>query len=160
MMSPYGSNPGIQYGFGVSLTYRKFDFSVFFNGSGNRQIFLDPAWVQPFNQSWTADRNLMQWIADGYWKEGQDNSSAVWPRLGTAQAQQENNLVPSTFWMKDVSFLRFKTIEVGYSFPHCRVYLSGDNLFVWSPFKLWDPELYFSTYPLSRTFNIGVQVNF
>ena len=77
-----------------------------------------------------------------------------------AQAQQENNLNPSTFWMKDGSFLRFKTLEVGYTFPHCRVYVSGDNLAVWSTFKYWDPELQYSTYPLSRTFNVGVQVNF
>mgnify|MGYP002993719088 CR=1 FL=1 len=44
-----------------------------------------------------------------------------------AQAQQENNLNPSTFWMKDGSFLRFKTLEVGYTFPHCRVYVSGEK---------------------------------
>ena len=160
MLSPYGTNPRIQYGFGVSLTWKKFDLSVFFNGSGNRKIMLNPSSLQPFNQSWTADRNLMQWIADGYWKAGADNSSAVWPRLATAQAQQENNLVASSFWIKNGSFLRFKTLEVGYSFPHCRVYFSGDNLAVWSAFKYWDPELSFNTYPLSRTFNIGVQVNF
>ena len=160
MLSPYGTNPRIQYGFGVSLTWKKLDLSVFFNGSGNRKIMLNPSSIQPFNQSWTADRNLMQWISDGYWKAGADNSSAVWPRLATAQAQQENNLVASSFWMKNGSFLRFKTLEVGYSFPHCRVYFSGDNLAVWSAFKYWDPELSFNTYPLSRTFNIGVQVNF
>ena len=160
MLSPYGTNPRIQYGFGVSLTWKKFDLSVFFNGSGNRKIMLNPSSLQPFNQSWTADRNLMQWIADGYWKASSDNSSAVWPRLATAQAQQENNLVASSFWIKNGSFLRFKTLEVGYSFPHCRVYFSGDNLAVWSAFKYWDPELSFNTYPLSRTFNIGVQVNF
>ena len=160
MLSPYGSTPRIQYGFGISVTWKKLDASVFFNGSAKRKIMLDPSSMQPFNQSWTADRNLMQWIADGYWKEGTDNSKAVWPRLATAQAQQENNLNPSTFWMKDGSFLRFKTLEVGYTFPHCRVYVSGDNLAVWSKFKYWDPELQYSTYPLSRTFNVGVQVNF
>lgn len=160
MLSPFGSNPRIQYGFGLSLTWKDLDVSVFFNGSAMRKIMLNPSSVQPFNQSWTADRNLMQWIANGYWKEGSDNSSAVWPRLGTAQAQQENNLATSSFWMRNGDFLRFKTIEIGYRFPHCRVYFSGDNIAVWSKFKYWDPELNFSTYPLSRTFNIGVQVNF
>ena len=90
MLSPYGSTPRIQYGFGISVTWKKLDASVFFNGSAKRKIMLDPSSMQPFNQSWTADRNLMQWIADGYWKEGADNSKAVWPRLATAQAQQEN----------------------------------------------------------------------
>ena len=71
-----------------------------------------------------------------------------------------NNLQPSTFWMRNGSYLRFKTLEIGYRLPYCRIYFSGDNLAVWSPFKYWDPELAYNQYPLSRTFNIGVQFNF
>ena len=62
--------------------------------------------------------------------------------------------------MRNGNFLRFKTLEVGYTFPYGRVYFSGDNLAVWSPFKYWDPELWYDTYPLQRTFNIGIQFNF
>ena len=51
-------------------------------------------------------------------------------------------------------------IKIGYRFPYCRVYLSGDNLAVFSPFKLWDPELSWNAYPLQRTFNLGVQLTF
>lgn len=160
MLSPYGSNPRIQYGFGVSLSWKKLDVSVFFNGSAKRRIMLDPASMQPFNQGWTAERNLMKWIADSHWSEGRDNAGAVWPRLGTAQAQYDNNLQASSFWLKNGDFLRFKTLEIGYTFPHVRVYLSGDNLAVWSAFKYWDPELKYNDYPLSRIFNVGVQVNF
>ena len=36
---------------------------------------------------------------------------------------------------------------------------SGDNIAVWSPFKLWDPELSWNSFPLQRTFNVGVQFN-
>ena len=64
------------------------------------------------------------------------------------------------FWMRNGSYLRFKTLEIGYRLPYCRIYFSGDNLAVWSPFKYWDPELAYNQYPLSRTFNIGVQFNF
>ncbi len=160
MLSPYGNQPRIQYGFGVSVQWRDFDLSVFFNGSAQRRIMLDPAQLQPFNQMWTADRNLMTWIADNHWVEGGDNSNVEWPRLGTLQAQYENNLTASSFWMKKADFIRFKTLEVGYNWKFLRVYFSGDNLAVWSPFKYWDPELDYNTYPLSRTFNLGVQFHF
>ena len=65
-----------------------------------------------------------------------------------------------TFWLRNGNFLRFKTLEIGYRLPYCRIYLSGDNLAVFSPFKLWDPELAWNAYPLSRTFNLGVQFTF
>ena len=160
MLSPYGTNPRIQYGFGVSVQWRNFDLSVFFNGSAKRRIMLDPAQLQPFNQMWTADRNLMTWIADSHWTESGNNTNVAWPRLGTLQAQYENNLNASSFWMKNGDFLRFKTLEVGYNWKFLRVYFSGDNLCVWSPFKYWDPELSYNTYPLNRTFNLGVQFHF
>ena len=41
--------------------------------------------------------------------------------------------------MHNGNFIRFKTLEIGYSFKFGRVYLNGDNIAVWSPFKLWDP---------------------
>lgn len=160
MLSPYGNQPRIQYGFGISVMWKSFDFNVFFNGSAKRRIMLDPASLQPFNQMYTADRNLMSWIADSHWTEGGDNRNVAWPRLGTLQAQYENNLNASSFWMKKADFLRFKTLEVGYTWKFLRVYFSGDNLAVWSPFKYWDPELDYNTYPLSRTFNFGAQFHF
>ena len=61
--------------------------------------------------------------------------------------------------MRNGSFLRFKTLEVGYRFKWLRLYFSADNLAVWSKFKYWDPELSFNSYPLQRTFNIGLQFN-
>ncbi len=160
MLSPYGRAPRIQYGFGASVQWRSFDFSVFFNGSAKRRIMLDPAQLQPFNQMYTADRNLMQWIADSHWQDGGDNSNVAWPRMGVLQAEYENNLNPSSFWMKKADFIRFKTLEIGYTWKFMRVYFSGDNIAVWSPFKYWDPELDYNTYPLNRTFNIGVQCHF
>ena len=102
----------------------------------------------------------MQWIADSHWTEGADNSGVKYPRLGLLSNQTANNTVDSSWWLRCGNFLRFKTLEVGYSFPFVRIYFSGDNLAVWSPFKYWDPELAFSTYPLSRTLNIGAQFKF
>ena len=158
MLSSYGNMPRIQYGLGVSMAYKKLDLSVFFNGSAKRRIMLSD--VNPFSANDSNDRNLMQWIADSYWMEGQDNTGVTYPRLGILGTQITNNLQPSSFWMRKADFIRFKTLEVGYRLPYCRVYFSGDNLAVWSPFDYWDPELAYNTYPLQRTLNLGVQFNF
>ncbi|MBR3075436.1 MAG: TonB-dependent receptor [Bacteroidales bacterium] len=158
MLSPYGTMPRIQYGIGASINWKKFDFSVYFNGSAKRNIMLSG--FEPFIADDSNDHNLMQWIADGYWREGADNSNATYPRLGLLKSNIYNNRQPSSFWMRKADFLRFKTLEFGWSFPFGRVYINGDNIAVWSPFKYWDPELSYYSYPLSRTFNLGVQFKF
>ena len=155
MISPYGTTPRIQYGLGMNVTYKKFDFGVFFNGSAKRTIMISG--ISPFGQS---DYNVMQFIADDYWSESNPNPNAKYPRLGLTSSQTANNTVASTYWMRNGNFIRFKTLELGYKFKYGRVYLNGDNITVFSPFKLWDPELSWNAYPLQRTFNIGVQLNF
>ena len=155
MISPYGTTPRIQYGLGMNVTYKKFDFGVFFNGSAKRTIMISG--ISPFGQS---DYNVMQFIADDYWSESNPNPNAKYPRLGLTSSQTANNTVASTYWMRNGNFIRFKTLELGYKFKYGRVYLNGDNIAVFSPFKLWDPELSWTAYPLQRTFNIGVQLNF
>ena len=121
--------------------------------------------IQPFLTSGqgvtsSVPQNMMQWIADDHWSVDNPNPNARFPRLGVNESDVKQNMVPSSFWLVNRNFLRFKTLESGYNFPHCRVYFTGDNLAVFSPFKEWDPELSWTTYPLSRTFNIGVQLNF
>lgn len=166
MLSPYNNVPRIQYGFGLNVTYKKFDFGVFFNGSAKRKIMINSGYA-PFLSgggdgmtSESLERNLMQWIADDHWSVDNPNPNAAYPRLGITSADTSNNTQPSSYWLRNGNFLRFKSLEVGYRFPYCRVYFSGDNLAVFSPFKLWDPELSWNAYPLQRTFNLGVQFTF
>lgn len=144
MISPYGTTPRIQYGLGMNVTYKKFDFGVFFNGSAKRTIMISG--ISPFGQS---DYNVMQFIADDYWSESNPNPNAKYPRLGLTSSQTANNTVASTYWMRNGNFIRFKTLELGYKFKYGRVYLNGDNIAVFSPFKLWDPELSWNAYPCS-----------
>lgn len=164
MLSAYNKVPRIQYGFGLNLTYKKFDLGVFFNGSAKRKIMVNSGYA-PFLSGGgdgmtteSLERNLMQWIADDHWSV--DNPDAAYPRLGLTSADTSNNTQPSSYWLRNGNFLRFKSLELGYRFPLCRVYFSGDNLAVFSPFKLWDPELSWNAYPLQRTFNLGVQFTF
>ena len=75
--------------------------------------------------------------------------------------------------MRNGSFLRWKSLEFGYTVPtnvlkkvfvkNFRIYFSGTNLLTFSPFKLWDPEMGGGkgmAYPTQRTFNLGVQITF
>lgn len=156
MISPYNSTPGIMYGFGATVMWKNFDFGVFFQGAGHREISLSG--FHPFG---TGDKNIFQFIADDYWTEENPNPYAAYPRLSTGAGDgSHNNVVTSTYWLRDGSYLRFKNAEIGYNFAFGRVYVSGNNLATFSKFKLWDPELAWYAYPLQRTVNIGVQFHF
>ncbi len=151
--------PEIVYGFGPSMRYKNFDFSFFFQGAAKTSIMLQASTFSPFGSLY--HRNVMQFIADDYWSESNQNVNAKYPRL-TRDANDHNNQY-SSYWLRNGSYLKLKNMEVGYSFKNCRVYLNGENLAVFSPFKLWDPEMgsYGATsYPNQRTFNIGIQVSF
>ena len=109
-------------------------------------------------------------IAEDYWSEDNRNVYAFWPRL--SNYTMTNNNQQSTHWLRNGSFLRLKTVETGYTFPkrwtdkifiqNARLYLSGSNLFVLSPFKDWDVDMAGNGfgYPLQRVINIGLNINF
>ena len=107
-----------------------------------------------------ADRNVISYIADNHWSLDNPDLNAAYPRLGTKRDDVENNNQPSTFWMRNGSFVRFKTAEIGWSFKYGRVYVNADNIAVFSSFKEWDPELNWDSYPLNLTINAGVQLSF
>lgn len=155
VISPYGSTPRLQFGFGGTLRYKKFDIGVFFTGSAMRSIMA--GLMTPFGQ---ADNNVFQFIADNRWRADAPNPNATYPRLGLQTSETANNSHASTYWLRDGSFIRFKQLEIGYTFKYGRVYVAGDNLAVFSKFKLWDPELSWNSYPLQRVFNVGVQLHF
>ena len=160
MISKFNTTPRIQYGFGATINYKKFDFGIFFNGSGMRTIMTNG--MDPFLQSaGSGNRNVVKYIADNYFTEEKQNFDATYPRLGLLTTDIANNRVPSTYWMRNGSFMRLKNLEVGYRIPYGRIYISGANLLTFSPIDLWDPELAgWNSYPLQRTVNIGVQLNF
>lgn len=163
LISDCGTAPKVQYGLGVYLKWKGFDLGMFFNGSAKRTILQSP--MNPFGadtgSEWGAgERQLAKYIDQQRWTEANPDPNAKYPRLGTLYTDVRNNLETSTYWLRDGSFIRFKTLEFGYTFPFCRLYFSADNLAVWSPFKLWDPELSWNSFPLQRTFNIGLQFHF
>lgn len=155
IISDYGNVPRIQYGFGASLRYKAWDFGVFFNGSALRTI--SSGLLSPFGNY---DSHVFQFIADNRWNPADPDPNATYPRLGIQPEDTNNNAVTSTYWLRDGSFLRLKQAQIGYNFKHGRVYVSGNNLAHFAPFKQWDPELSWNSYPLQRIFNLGVQLTF
>jgi TonB-linked SusC/RagA family outer membrane protein len=184
----YPFTPEINYGFGISLGYKNLDFSTFFSGSARSSFWIDPKATTPFvndaGGDFTGSRAMLQAYADDHWNESTRNIYALWPRLaayhvgnnGSGNASSTDGSgssdVLNTWFMRDGSFLRLKTMELGYTLPqvwvnrvklqNVRLYASGTNLFVISKFKMWDPEQGSSGlgYPVQRVINLGLTVDF
>lgn len=153
----YPHVPEIIYGFGPSISYKKWDLSFFFQGQANVSLMMKD--FEPFGTQ--SKNNVLQWIADDYWGKDNQNPNARYPRL--TKYNNRNNMQESTYWLRNAAFLRLKSLEVGYKFKFGRVYASATNLANFSAFKLWDPEMGGGagmSYPLQRTFNIGLQLTF
>lgn len=165
----YPTFPELNYGFGLSMGYKAFDASFFFQGSGKSSFWIDAYAMTPFIRSGSLENGLAKFIADDYWTETSQNPYAGWPRLSTYRIA--NNTQRSTWYMQNGEFLRLKSAEIGYSFPESiskalkinllRFYISGTNLFLLSKFKLWDVEMGGNglAYPLQKVFNIGININ-
>lgn len=162
--------PEIVYGFGGTVGYKKFDFSIFFQGVARTSFFINPQNIAPFVLNGPYQNNLLNVVAQDHWSEDNRDLYAFWPRL--SERFVDNNNKVSTWWMRNGAFLRLKSIEVGYNAPEefiskigvkgLRVYFSGNNLAVWSKFKLWDPEMGGSGlgYPIQSVYNLGLKVDF
>jgi hypothetical protein len=113
---------------------------------------------------------LLDVYAKNHWSEDNRNIYALWPRLSDEYV--ENNMKESTWWMRDGSFLRLKSVELGYTLPQniaskiymsgLRIYVSATNLLTFSKFKMWDPEMGGNGlgYPVQRVYNFGVKLSF
>jgi TonB-linked SusC/RagA family outer membrane protein len=160
----FPSVPEVQYGFGLSGGFRNFDLSFFFQGNSRVSFFIDPQGIAPL----VNHRNSLEIVARDYWNETNPNVHAFWPRLSTTTLN--NNVQPSSWWLRNGSFLRLKSVEVGYNIKKLdkvllqsgRIYFSVENVLYFSTFKLWDPEMGASGrgYPPNRRFNIGLLLNF
>ena len=175
----YPTVPEIVYGFGFSTGYKNFDLSCFFQGIGRESFWINVARTGPFTNyvmpddyavSQRTQRALLKAYADDHWSETNRNIHALWPRL--SEVIINNNASPlNTWFMRNGSFLRLKSLEFGYSIPgkltrsikleKVRFYFSGTNLLTFSNFKLWDPEMAGNGlgYPIQKVYNFGIQVS-
>lgn len=176
----FPTSPEIVYGFGISGGYKGFDLSCFFQGLARESFWIDPTATSPFinyhpssgdtDPGKLANNALLKAYADSYWSEDNRNLYALWPRL--SETVISNNAQTSTWFMRDGSFLRLKSVEFGYTLPakiiskakmtNLRFYFSGTNLLTFSKFKMWDPEMGGNGlgYPIQKVYNFGLQLSF
>lgn len=177
---PIGNSniPRIQYGFAGSFNYKNWDLNLFFRGSGAVDFFYGGNGYFPFKSGDIG--NILSIVNDPdnrwtpAWLSGNpatENPNARFPRL--SYGTNKNNFEPSSHWLANGSYLRLKTIEIGYTLPsdkaakalmkNFRVSVIADNLHVWDKVKLWDPEQASSngsSYPLTRSFTLSLQMTF
>ena len=169
------SVPEIVYGFGLNVEYKGFYASAFFQGTGNCSVILGgdiPEGWYPF--AWGVDQSSYRTFALDRWTESNPSQNVLMPRLHKDNANNANNQVASTWWLRDGSFLRLKNIEIGYQLPKrflqklnmqaARIYIMGYNIFCWDDIKFFDPEAgnanAGNVYPKNRTFTLGLDLTF
>lgn len=167
----YSTVPEINYGFGASLTYKGFDVSVFFQGVDHVTRIISGQNLFGASSQIIKLGQIFADVAEKRWTLDNQDPNAEYPRL--CMNKVDNNQQASTYWQKDMSFIRLKNAEIGYTLPKnitkkagmstVRFYLQGVNLLTFSKFQLWDPELnanYGNQYPNMRTISLGVNLNF
>ena len=171
------TKPNLIYGFGIAANWKGLDVNLHFQGAGKSTHFIDGSTVHMFKlgDGWgnvlSEMANSNRWIsADISGDPATENPNAEYPRL--SYGPNSNNYQQSTYWLRNGSYLRLKTVEVGYTLPTqlvnkvhfntVRIFFVGTNLLTWSAFKLWDPEMGSTDgkrYPLSKNLSLGISVN-
>ena len=162
-------NPEIVYGFGFNMRYKNVDFGVFFQGNGRTYNVIGGENFYPGSTD-GAMGNIFANYTDR-WTAENPSQDVFWPRL--TSFKNNNNQRSSTWWLRNMSSLRMKNIELGYNFSKksllpnfiqsARVYVSGSNLLQFSDFDLWDPEVGTTNglkYPIMKSVSFGLNVSF
>lgn len=154
--------PKLTYGFTANLTWKRFDLSVFLQGISGLKIF------HAFKESTLngSEQGYNRWdkILDAW---SPTNTGSDIPRI-SANDPNRNFQTPSDWYLEDGSYLRLKSLIIGYNFPRVlkqsslRVYISADNLFTITKYSGMDPEvggvgLDSGQFPVSRVFAAGLK---
>lgn len=171
--------PNFTYGLRVGGDWNNFDFNLFFDGMAGNKIYNYPRYCL---ESGATNGNLSTTVANS-WRP--DNPNTNMPRFSKTDGT-DNKLAYTDRWLEDGSYVRLKTVDIGYTFPkqwtqkvmieNLRVYVSMENLFTLTKYSGYTPDLGESSsagvsynvfsrgidqgrYPVPRTFSFGIQVN-
>lgn len=146
-------NPDFQASVNLQARYKRFDMSLFFNGSFGQDVFN----TQYFNE---ASTRPLRWT--------QDNLTNNYPSL-----REGRNLLMSDWYIQKGSYVRLQNFSLGYKFEDLktvgfksgRIFVNGTNLFTITDFEGYDPEvgsngIYWGGYPKLRNWTIGLELTF
>lgn len=164
------ATPHYVYGFNFDVKFRNFDFSAFFQGVINHNIYRTGYFAQPFQAEWQNQSST--WLGRT-WTE--DNRNAEFPRLTTQRGISRWNYRSKDHILQNNRYMRLKALTIGYNIKELkvgnksidliRIYFSGNDLFEFTSVKDgYDPEFRASTnasaYPFMRSWAMGLKVSF
>lgn len=164
------SLPHYNFGGNISLAWRGIDFSLDFQGVGQRNSYLSEAMVQPLRAQWYNIPTLIAGTAS--WSRRntiEENRRARYPRY--SYQSEGNNYAISDFWLFDGSYFRIKNLTLGYSLPekwlskvwvrNLRFSVTLTDFITWSYFpEGWDPEGGVTSYPITKSVLFSAQITF
>ncbi len=147
-------NPDFLASLSLDVKWKNLDASIFFNGVFGNDVINTQRFGQPSN-------NPLRWTTD--------NPNNNYPKL-----RDDRQTKFSDWWVEDGTFVRIQTVALGYTFPlrkqtkfmeSIRLYMNVDNLFTFTKFKGYDPEvgangIYNGGYPRLRRWTFGIDFNF
>ncbi len=156
------SLPTLHYGISLGAQWKGIYMNAQFQGVAG--------YNQQITELYTLESRSLQRFQDYHYYNSwtPENPNAEYPRIKFTPSS-DNNRLPSTFWVKECSFMRLKALTVGYRFPtkilrkahltNLDIALQGGNLFTVSSLHNMDPES-LRGYPLSRTYGITLNAGF
>ncbi|GHT12097.1 SusC/RagA family TonB-linked outer membrane protein [Bacteroidia bacterium] len=171
--------PKYHYGFKAGFDYKGFDIKMLFSGTAQGSFYVGSGMSMPY---YKYAGNAWQWQYDGRWtpEKFAAGEEITYPRAAFYTTTSDNNYlnVNSDYWMYANDYFKLKNMEIGYTFPpglkfmkktgfsSLRVYINGNNIWTFQNAMHdlgIDPETSDGStyiYPLTRVFNIGLNVRF
>jgi TonB-linked SusC/RagA family outer membrane protein len=158
-----------------NFSYKNFDLSIFLQWSYGNEIYNANRIL--WTSDLTSNRNFTTEVLNRWRTDLTDAENAG----ATFRSINDNSAVLTDQYIEDGSFLRLKTVSLGYTFPEklldylkikrCRVYVTGQNLLTWTNYSGFDPEVStrgngltsgvdFGAYPRTRTIIGGLSLTF
>lgn len=151
-------HPDFTYGVNANVAYKNFDLTIFAQGVQGNDIFNHVRYWTDFE---VFQGNRTKRMLYESWRP--DNPNAKLPILDANDAQSGE---PSTYFVEDGSYLRFKNIQLGYTLPksilskigtdHLKIYVQAQNLFTFTKYTGLDPEVNLRNFNSGSDRQIGV----
>ncbi len=168
MVTGFSTIPEYVFGFNAGFNYKGFNFSMQWTGATNVNKMMDIEYRIPFTNA--GGRGLLKYFYENCWTD--ENQSGTLPRA--AETSETWNSEPSTLWLRDASYLRLKTLTLGYTFSGAgwlgkvgvkslNLSFSGYNLLTFTGLDFIDPESLTNNngaYPLVKVYSLGLNLTF